>query len=191
MLNLVGVSDSNSSVIPSMNLPTSTSIILDIPTHDYYDMKLPEQNAMKYVCGYLIKKCTEKHICDVCCTYMNDTKAALDDTTIYCSFRAYNANETPFGKLHIANNKFCFYIQKLEEIFVNNFEKNCFQKKISNYLFNQVQDVEFEVPCPKFPKIYLLKLFIRMRIYFTVSHHNKQCKSTSRKTRKMLNILHL
>jgi hypothetical protein len=30
--------------------------ILQIPNHDYYAMDLPEENAFKYVCGFLIKK---------------------------------------------------------------------------------------------------------------------------------------
>ena len=163
--------------------------ILDIPIHDYHSMNLPEENAFKYVCGYLIKKCTEMHSCDACINYLNE--AVLDDSTLYCSFRAYENETNLFGNLNIPSNNFCSYIQKLEEIFVNNFENNCFQKGVGSYLFQLAQDVTFEPPCPNFPTIFLIKLFLRMRIYYTISQHNKACKKNLRKNRKLLNILHL
>lgn len=191
MFSLIGEPCSNLSVTPSINVSTSTNNILDIPTHDYYDIEFPEQNAFKYVCGYLIKKCTERHACEVCSAFMKENNADLDNTTIYCSFRAYNTDEVPFGKLNIASNNFYSYIQQLEQIFVTNFESNCFQANIGSYLFKLAQNVDFKAPCPEFPKIYLLKLFLRMRIYFTLSHHNKECGSMKKKNRKMFNILHL
>lgn len=92
---------------------------------------------------------------------------------------------------NMQNNEFCSYIHKLEEVFVTNFESNCFQKNIGSKLFHLAQNVDFEIACSNFPKIYLLKLFMPMRIYFTLSQHNKECKSISRKNRKLLNILHL
>jgi hypothetical protein len=172
-------------------IPSSECKVLDIPTHDYHSMDLPEENAFKYVCGFLIKKCREIHSCDSCISYINESNAILDNTTLYCSFRAYNNEKNLFGNLNIPSNSFCLYIHKLEEIFVKNFESNCFQKSIGGYLFQLAQNVLFEPPCPHFPIIFLIKLFLRMRINYTLSQHNKACKNTSRKDRKLLNILHL
>jgi len=36
-------------------IPSSVYKVLDIPTHDYLTMDLPEENVFKYVCGFLIK----------------------------------------------------------------------------------------------------------------------------------------
>lgn len=188
MLNLndsLYTDKSTSEFVPSVHE------VLNIPTHEYYSMDLPEENAFKYVCGFLIKKCTEIHSCDACINYMNENNAILDNTTLYCSFRAYNNEENLFGNLNIPSNSFCVYIRKLEEIFVKNFESNCFQKNIGSYLFQLAQNVLFEPPCPDFPVIFLIKLFLRMRIYYTLSQHNKATKNVSRKNRKLLNILHL
>jgi len=142
------------------------------------------------MCADLIKKCTEMHTCESCTNYVNENKTILDNTFLYCSFQAYNnTEENSFGNLNIASNNFCAYIHKLEEIFVKTFKNNCFQKNIGNYLFQLAQNVIFEAPCPNFPITYLIKLFFRMRIYFTLTQHNKQCKSNSKKNRKLCNIL--
>lgn len=192
MLSAIGaynVTDAVNKLTPS----TTQKNILEIPNHDYYTMDLPEENAFKYVCGYLIKKCIETHSCDICIAYVNENKTVLDDPTmLYTSYRAYqNTDENPFGNLHISSDNFCQYIYQLEEIFVKNFESNCFQKNIGAYLFQLAQNVNFQPPCQNFPKTYLLKLFIRMRIYFTLSQHNKSCKGIHSKNRKLINILHL
>lgn len=173
-------------------VPSSTCKILNIPNHDYYTLDLPEENAFKYVCGFLIKKCLEIHSCEACITYLKENKTVLDNTTLYCSFRAYKSEEENiFGNLNIPSNNFYHYINQLEKIFVENFESNCFQKNIGSYLLELVQKVIFEPPCLNFPILFLIKLFLRMRIYFTLSQHNKSCKGSSKKSRKLLNILHL
>lgn len=191
MLNLIETLSSISSTVSEF-APSSTCTMLDIPNHDHYTMNLPKENAFRYVCRYLIKRCIEIHSCDTCETYVNKNKATLDNTTLYFSFRAYESNETiSFGNLHVAIDDFCFYIHKLEEIFVKNFEKYCFQKNIGGYLFQLAQDIIFDPPCSHFPTIFLIKLFLRMRIYFTLLQHNKLCKGFDKKNRKLLNIQHL
>lgn len=127
----------------------------------------------------------------MCIKYVNENKTALDDSTLYCSFRAYDNEASNFGNLNIPSNNFCSFIHQLEEIFVKNFENNYFQKDIGGYLFKLAQDVTSESPCPNFLKIFLIKLFFRMRIYYTWSeHNNKACKGIS-KRRKLLNVSHL
>lgn len=192
MLNLIGASCSSPSS-PFVSIPgPSAGPILDIPNHDYYNMDLPEENAFRYVCGYLIKKCSEVHTCEACTVYLNENKTVVDDTSLYCSFRAFaTSEENSFGNLHVASHNFCSYVHELEKIFVTTFESNCFQKGIGNHLFQLAQIVPFETPCPNFPKVYLIKLFMRMRIYYTLSQHNKECKNVNRKNRKLVNILHL
>jgi len=144
-------------------------------------MDLPEENAFKYICGYLIKKCTEIHSCDPCIQYVNENKTVLDNSTLYCSFRVYENETNLFGNLNIPSNNFCSYIHQLEEIFVKNFENNYFQKGIGGYLFQLAQNITFQPPCPNFPIIFLIKLYLRMRIYYTLSQHNKGNKEFKKK----------
>jgi hypothetical protein len=96
-----------------------------------------------------------------------------------------------FGNLHVASNNFCSYIYELEKIFVTNFEKNCFKNNIGGYLFQLAQTVSFEPPCQNFPVDFLIKLFLRMRIYFTLSEHNKSCKNITTRNIKLSNLLHV
>ncbi|KYN30270.1 hypothetical protein ALC57_00268 [Trachymyrmex cornetzi] len=169
-----------------------TQKILDVPTHDYRSMDLPEQNAFKYVCGYLIKRCLSIHSCEACTDYMNKDIRILDETTLYCSFRDYGSeNGELFGALTIPSNNLCLYIHKLDEIFVKNFETNCYNKNIGIYLLSLVQDINFQSPCPDFPIDFFRKLFLRMRIYFALLQHNKACKGVDQSNRKRWNILHL
>lgn len=42
---------------------------LTIDTPDYRNLSMPEKNAFTYVCGFLMKKCIEKHSCEVCIHY--------------------------------------------------------------------------------------------------------------------------
>lgn len=44
---------------------------IKIGTVDYRKLHIPERNAYTYVCGNLIKKCIEKHVCQVCLDYAN------------------------------------------------------------------------------------------------------------------------
>jgi len=189
MLSEIGAVTETSLV--SNFVPSATCKILDIPNHDYHTVDLPEENAFQYVCGFLIKKCLEVHSCKACTIYIKENKTVLNDTTLYSFFRAYKDEENIFGKLNIPSNNFCRYIHKLEKVFVENFESNCFQRNIGSYLLQLAQNIVFESPCLHFPTLFLIKLFLRMRIYFTLSQHNKSCKNISKKNRKLLNILHL
>jgi len=49
---------------------------IDIP--DYRNLSMPEKNAFIYVCEFLMKKCIEKHSCEVCINYAESQKK-LDD----------------------------------------------------------------------------------------------------------------
>jgi len=62
-------------------------------------MNLPEENAFRYVCEYLIKKCIEMHTCESCTNYVNENKTFLDNKSfLYCFFRdCNNTEENSFG----------------------------------------------------------------------------------------------
>jgi hypothetical protein len=67
---------------------------LPIGSVDYMDLSLPNQNSLTYVCGYLMKRCLEKHSCDVC-TYTNYAKFQqdLDQSFLFSHFKAYTHKE--------------------------------------------------------------------------------------------------
>jgi len=58
----------NSSVVFPEKTPFGFSN-LQVGTTDYRELNFPAQNALTYVCGYLIKKCFEKYSCNLCVNY--------------------------------------------------------------------------------------------------------------------------
>ena len=68
ILNLIRMSNIKESTT-SKFVSSSAHEILNIPNHEsFHDF---EENALKYVCDYLIKKCTAIHPCDMCTKYEN------------------------------------------------------------------------------------------------------------------------
>lgn len=83
---------------------------------DYHLQSLPEQNAFKYVCGYLINKCLQKHSCDICLKFSKENDD-LDDSNLFIHFKAYNKEYNLFGALKTPCENFYNYIYKLETLF--------------------------------------------------------------------------
>ena len=48
-----------------------------------------------------------------------------------------------------------------------------------------------EPHCSGFPKIYVLKLFVRMRIYYALKFGNRELSTVSKKNKKYFTIQHL
>jgi hypothetical protein len=71
---------------------------------DYRDLELPEQNILIYICVYLIKKCLEKHVCDICLNYTKFQKN-LEPSFLFFYFKAYeNSEKSTFGNLMYNHN---------------------------------------------------------------------------------------
>jgi hypothetical protein len=68
---------------------------------DYRKMDINEQDAFRYICGYLIRKCLKKYSCNLCLNYTKEY-TDLNETSFYCFFRAHNSNEENlFGSLYM------------------------------------------------------------------------------------------
>jgi hypothetical protein len=94
---------------------------LQIGTTDYRELNFPSQNALTYVCGYLIKKCLEKHSCALCLHYAKNQQQ-LDQSFLFVYLKAYEtADHSNFGKLNVPPNEFINYIGQLDEAFIINF----------------------------------------------------------------------
>lgn len=68
-----------------------------------------------------MKKCLEKHSCDVCLNYTKFQKD-LDQSFLFSYFKAYtNKDNSTFGNLTMPHNDFYNYIHKLESVFIHRF----------------------------------------------------------------------
>lgn len=150
--------------------PVATQIVLSVATTNYrnIDLRLPEKSAFKRVCEFLLNECLRMHVnCDACINYA--------------------AEENSFNK--DASNSFSLYVSSLEDTFMRNFEKFSIEDNLGAQMLQFAQQVEYKPLCPDFPVTFLIKLFLRMRIYFTLSRHNKICKSAE--SRNSLNVIQL
>lgn len=171
----------------------SVSGALDLPDYDYRKDNALYKNAFNYVCGYIIKKTTMIHKCDICISFQEKCRV-LDVNNLLISFKAFNTTKSPFGSLQCPSEIFILFIFNLENIFCAKFEEICGTRGVSKRLFDIMKNVEFEHPCPQFPKIYVIKLFIRLKIYYTLKYTNRDLRISGkdrRAVRKLKILSHL
>lgn len=56
----------------------------------------PTKSFVRYLCGYLIRKCLGRHTRDICENYARKHEE-LDDSSLLCYMKVYETNESPFG----------------------------------------------------------------------------------------------
>lgn len=147
---------------------------------DYSKNEKLQKNFIRYVCGYLLNKALKVHSCDICNKYSKDHDE-LDDSSFYCFLKAYeNANKDTFGNLQMPNDEFVELICKIEQIFQENFEIFSTKSNICNKLLNISNHLSFSHPCKYFPKEFVLRLYLRVRIYYTLKTINGNFKNINK-----------
>lgn len=146
---------------------------LPIGSVDYRDLTLPDQNSLTYVCGYLMKKCLEKHSCDVCINYAK-FQQDLDQSFLFSHFKSYtNKENSTYGNLMMPHNDFYNYIHNLESVFIHRFPILAPEIEVGKKLKLSMFSIIYNHPCESFDKNYLLNLFVRFRIFSTIKFLNK------------------
>lgn len=151
--------------------PSQTNIRIDT---DYQTNELLQKNFVTYICGYLMKKALNKHTCETCENFAK-AQSQLDDSLLFCYFKAYEcANRDVFGKLNVPHESFIYLISSIEILFQENFQNIITGHSIGATFFNKVcESFSFNHPCKTFPIEYVIKLYIRTRIYFSLKNINR------------------
>lgn len=138
----------------------------------------PKENALYYVCGYLMKKCLVQHLCPTCKLYAHEMNEIREET-LHTYFIARNTTfEKPFGSLTTPSIHFYEFIKALDQEFCENFEKVALKPRVGFSLKQCLKDVEFTLPCPDFPLDFLVTFFVRVRIFHLVQFVNIEFKSS-------------
>ena len=146
-------------------------------------------NAITYVAGYLLKKCLLKHHCHICSTALVNNELT-DSSQLFCMFKGYESKDKLFGGLVSPSSPFVNYIASIESKFIDEFANNVNKSGIGKYLLSCLN--KFFMPqCETFPSIYLLKLFVRMRLHSALKFGNRELRSANKKSRKYLKVKHL
>lgn len=146
---------------------------------DYQNNSILEHNFIRYICGYLIKKCLGIHSCDVCESY-GKSHYELDDTSIFCHFKAYeNSNAEIFGNLQMPHNTFVSFVSSLEIVFQFYFKKLILGNVIQD-MYTICKNINYNHPCQNFPKEYVTKLYLRLKLYYSLKNINKNFKTPNK-----------
>lgn len=157
---------------------------------DYQEKPLPEQNAFKYVAGYLIHQCLKIHSCPTC-EHFSRENDDCDESNLFIHLKAYDNDEHVFGGLKNPDETFYHFIYILEKIFFLNIEK-CITNSPANHIFNLYKSIpKFNHPCENFPYVYLMKLFLRLRIYYVMKKSNSNFRTVPKKNRKLSILMNL
>lgn len=187
---VTSIGNYNPSAIQNTVMPTQSEkgSLFSLEYCDYHEQVIPEQNAFKYVCGYLINKCLKIHSCDKCNEFASQNEE-LDESNLFVHFKAYDTTYNIFGKLKTPHELFYNYIYKMEQIIIDNLQ-NCINVKVGQSLLFFIDNSipKLEHPCDNFPLLYLQKLYIRFRIYHILKRSNREFKTVPKKNRK-INIL--
>ncbi len=125
-----------------------------------------------------------RHLC-----FKNLVNDELDNSDkLFCYFKGYDSRK-PFGGLTVPTDKFTQYITAVEEKIVQLFPAVIKKKGVARDLFSQLP--LFTVPCPDFPSELVLRLFLRMRIYYILKFGNRELSSPKSKNRKYFKVQNL
>jgi hypothetical protein len=169
---------------------------LQIGPTDYRDQcivnsDIVKDNATAYVAGYLIHKSMTFHTCPTCTNAIQCNE--LDDNRkLFCFFKAFDQTENTFGGLHAPTNCFLDYIMKLEDVFFKNFSICTKSLTVGKDILMLLKKIPIPFKCcDEFPLEFVQKLFLRVRIYYSLKFANRDLSSTKKKNRKYLKVAHL
>ncbi|KAL1489542.1 hypothetical protein ABEB36_013496 [Hypothenemus hampei] len=152
--------------------------------NDYQTSDVLKKNFETYISGYLVKKCLKVHECETCRNYARSVDE-LDNDRIFCYFKSYHQNTSIFGGLMMPGNDFVLFISKLDNFFRTAFEEIIIKPNIVKTLLSSTT-CDFKHPCDFFPYQYLLKLFFRVSLYYTLKTINENFKSRTNKQKMII-----
>jgi len=151
--------------------------ILKVETNDYRNLLTVDGNSLVYVSGYLLRKCLLRHSCSICLNYCNTF--GTDKSTVFCELKAYKNSTKPFGGLIVPPKSFVEYVCSLEDLFVLNFNSMCAKENTGYNLTTIFSKVVLAHPCREFNYKYLVALYTRVRIFYTLKYANREIRYQS------------
>lgn len=159
----------------SVTINRTTQLTLKDCDYQFHDM---EQNAIRDICGYLIRKCINIHTCQNCVDFAN-THQNLDETSLYSQFRACQTKTLDiFGNLYMPHDNIFYYVCELEQIFIDNFEKIALMENTLETFIELYKSIPFQHHCKNFPYGYLIRLYSRMRLFYSLKFINRNFRIT-------------
>ncbi|CAK1591187.1 unnamed protein product [Parnassius mnemosyne] len=172
---------------PAHKARIPSAIALNGETDYRFDM--PAKNALTYVSGYLLYKCSKKHNCTSFNALLQE-KPNVNETTLYTHFKAYNKDSSFYGGLKVPPETFNNYTEELERAFLNNFD-NVIMYRPGSSVLQILKTIDFPPICSCFPRDYLLKLFTRFRIFSTIRFNNREFREGKKCINHFIKLKHI
>lgn len=171
-------------------IPKTAAINVDIDNYDYRNMPVTEENVFIYICGYLLRRVFVKHYCDVC-ALLTQKDCDVELLNLYSYFKAYQSTDKDnFGSLYVPSTLFISYIKQLHIKFYENVSNFIAKPNVKNFV-GVLSTVEFLHTCPNFPQNYLIKLFVRVRIYYILKFIHRRFRNPNEHNRKISILSHI
>ena len=159
-------------------------------SHQLVKNRLLKDNAITYVAGFLLRKSFTKHDCQTCRSFFKNDSLD-DDRKVFMFFKAYESDSNAFGGLVVPSKVMIDYVIKLEDTLVGKFQDLNILQGIGRHLLKVLEKEIIDIPCSSFPRNYMLKLVMRMRIHYSLKYTNRKLASSKRKNRKFIKVAHL
>ena len=182
--------DDKPHIFPSSDNSEPIEILSTDYASEHIQKRIVKANSLAYIAGFLLRKTFMRHKCEACSILVNDDLELCNSA--FLDFKAYDGDSSSFGGLTAPSEIMLTYITSLEDLFVTYFKSLKQTKNVAADLIKRLQKVELNIPCANFDKNFLVKLFVRMRIYYCLKFENQNLgKSKKRKNRKYIKVAHL
>uniref|UniRef100_A0A1E1W8R2 THAP-type domain-containing protein n=1 Tax=Pectinophora gossypiella TaxID=13191 RepID=A0A1E1W8R2_PECGO len=159
----------------------------EIDSSEYNQLNLPENHALFYIASYLLKKCAEYHQdCEHMAAYVTPPEdkrfSNYEGDDRYQRYTEY-VKDTNSSLRIVPCDDFVTYVENMEDKFRSNFQKDQIDpsRPLTASIYKELKEVYFTPPCPCFPRGYLNKLFIRIRIFYAIKLSNRAFSNTRNK----------
>lgn len=146
---------------------------------DYKTVDFGCKNAFYYFAGYILKKYRQNHKCEV------ELSQQPNISSIFTDFKEFDG-----ANLTRPQQDFLDALESLEQKFITNFPNLYFCNNFEMKMFDILKN-EFDYNCCKNQnKDFIIKFFIRVRVYHILKNFNATMKKSSNK-HKYLSVTHM
>ncbi len=142
-------------------------------------VKRLQDNALHYVCGYVLRKIRKWHECTACDKILLGGNGYAKHNETFTMLKKF----TPEANLVNASQAFHWYVVRCENVLLKQFEKHSYKPDISSTLVEKLKSVYVPTRCMGFPKYKFLIFFVRVRIFYLLKFFNASLNSSKPKNK--------
>ncbi len=139
------------------------------------DVKALEDNALHYVCGYLLKKVKAWHDCEVCNNILLSGDGYPKRNELFTVLKKF----TNDSKLVNVSQACHYFVAEMEKKLMPKFESIQHERDVGAKLVACLMSIKIPGSCQTFPKHRFLWFFVQLRIYYLLKFINASFKTTN------------